>query len=745
MATPQRPLGLELSYFRRFIELHGGRRAFEGKTSAQVCFDYVVPYTSTSEESLVEHVRLHTSDAACVQPANWYISHAWGYIFLEALESLELFFRERSIHDPVVWFCVFNNNQHRASEHPFAWWQSTFQESLAAIGNVVMIMHPWKNPVTLTRSWCIFEVYVTVMAGANFDVALAPNQATRFFDDILTDMSAFYKMLANVSSEAAQATVPTDKTNIDRVVTSSVGFTGLDRLVLETFEAWMKRVIRGRAALASTALEKARLLKALAEFVSLNGALAEGEAVGTEALALYLEAVGPDDPATLYMQGLLAMFQGHQYKPRDLWEPTLVDVMRRLTVLLGPLHEETLNCMYQLGMLYAEVLDQIDHGLELLGETLSRMVEVYGPDHPRTIDTRLVFTMFEAIRSQNDNAVNALATCNMDAQRVMGKDHPTALTGATFLSLLRSRAGGSHSDLLATDIATVERHERIFGRDHVNTHASILNLATTCLHEGDYDQALALLKPLVVNGDGPLDGARRVPRAMAQRVMAAAYEKIGECALAVDAWEAAIDGFRHVNAKDDLAGSVWSLYWARHKGDLWPTLACIETLLAHLKQTELLHEGWGSTMCLACELPMLEGITYICPGCTIDLGVVCASCHALVPDCLDCERSVLLPTEPPARALLKMRVQWLAKEGPSDALRAASDALAEYCRQWDLPLEDPAPQRVSTPLERLTAATSSTPPTPCDDPEANRGSIVGWLCCWRQRPRHQTSEYNHVE
>ncbi|KDO18226.1 hypothetical protein SPRG_15607, partial [Saprolegnia parasitica CBS 223.65] len=120
-------------------------------------FYYVVPYTSTSEESLVEHVRRHTADAPYVQPATWYISHAWGYLFLETLESLQSFFRERCIDDPVVWFCVFQNNQHRGSEPPFAWWQSTFQESLAALNNVVMVMHPWKNPVTLTRSWGIFE------------------------------------------------------------------------------------------------------------------------------------------------------------------------------------------------------------------------------------------------------------------------------------------------------------------------------------------------------------------------------------------------------------------------------------------------------------------------------------------------------------------------------------------------------------------------------------------------------------
>ncbi|KDO29740.1 hypothetical protein SPRG_19688 [Saprolegnia parasitica CBS 223.65] len=259
------PLGLKLSYFRRFIELHGGEASFEGLTTAQVCFKYVVPFTETSGQSLVEHVRLHTADADYVQPSNWYISHAWLYTFTETLSSLELFFAAKRIHDPVVWFCVFNNNQHEAKDYPFSWWQSTFKDSLAAIGNVVMIMHPWKNPITLTRAWCVFEVYVAISVGASFDVALAPAQADSFFLDMTNDkIDALYEMLGSINSENARATVGTDKTNIDAVIAAEIGFAALDRMVFDVLDNWMQSALRERIHKSQGSLDAAKYNAALA-------------------------------------------------------------------------------------------------------------------------------------------------------------------------------------------------------------------------------------------------------------------------------------------------------------------------------------------------------------------------------------------------------------------------------------------------------------------------------------------------
>ncbi|OQS06955.1 hypothetical protein THRCLA_20250 [Thraustotheca clavata] len=175
------PDGLTLGYFHRFIDIHGGRGAFQGLTTAQVCFKFAVPYTIDSQLFLVDHVRLHTNDGDYVKPAT----------------CLDSFFLGRD--EPVLWFC-----------------QTTFKQSLEAVGNVVMILHPWNNPATLTRSWCIFEVYVSILVGANFQEAMASNEVAEFLDDVLADISSFYMMLSNVNCKEAKSTILSDKESIDQ-------------------------------------------------------------------------------------------------------------------------------------------------------------------------------------------------------------------------------------------------------------------------------------------------------------------------------------------------------------------------------------------------------------------------------------------------------------------------------------------------------------------------------------------------
>ena len=88
------------------------------------------------------------------------MSHAWKYLFLDVVESLEDFFSASGESDSaVIWFDLFTNSQHGTSEKPFEWWTNTFLGAIGEIGSVVMVMHPWDNPVTLTRAWCIFEIY----------------------------------------------------------------------------------------------------------------------------------------------------------------------------------------------------------------------------------------------------------------------------------------------------------------------------------------------------------------------------------------------------------------------------------------------------------------------------------------------------------------------------------------------------------------------------------------------------------
>ncbi|KAF0714110.1 hypothetical protein As57867_004027, partial [Aphanomyces stellatus] len=168
MSMESQPLGLTLGFFKSFVDLHGGRSAFQGLSTSDVCAQFVSPFTAPSKLSLVDHVHIHVPGGhKHVKPATWFVSHAWSYLYLDVVDALSDFFNEEGVDGDAiaVWFCMFNNNQHeiQGEVQPFQYWVDAFQSALKAIGNVVMVLSPWNNPTTLTRTWCVFEIYVAIV------------------------------------------------------------------------------------------------------------------------------------------------------------------------------------------------------------------------------------------------------------------------------------------------------------------------------------------------------------------------------------------------------------------------------------------------------------------------------------------------------------------------------------------------------------------------------------------------------
>ncbi|KAF0693447.1 Aste57867_15600 [Aphanomyces stellatus] len=153
--------GLTIGFITHFINVHGGKDAFQGLTTREVCWKYVVPYTAAMELSQVDHVRDHDSNGRTyVKPAAWFVSHAWDYAFLDVVDALDTFLSECQVEDldrVAVWFCVFNNNQHEFSygSHPFEYWFGRFHDALTSIANVVMVFSPWNHPTTHAHVVCV--------------------------------------------------------------------------------------------------------------------------------------------------------------------------------------------------------------------------------------------------------------------------------------------------------------------------------------------------------------------------------------------------------------------------------------------------------------------------------------------------------------------------------------------------------------------------------------------------------------
>jgi hypothetical protein len=75
--------GVTLDIIEKFVERNGGRCAFKGLTTEDVCNQFVKESTKITQCSYVE--LLHAENNVVVGKATEFISHAWRYDFLDVL------------------------------------------------------------------------------------------------------------------------------------------------------------------------------------------------------------------------------------------------------------------------------------------------------------------------------------------------------------------------------------------------------------------------------------------------------------------------------------------------------------------------------------------------------------------------------------------------------------------------------------------------------------------------------------
>ncbi|KDO22643.1 hypothetical protein SPRG_12272 [Saprolegnia parasitica CBS 223.65] len=472
MPSPDR--GVRLSYLRHFINSHGGESSFAGKTTAQVCFEFVVPMTKPTELSLVDHVANDPTTADYVSPANWYVSHAWQYLFLETVDSLERFFADRGLaDDAVIWFCVFNNNQHLASSYPFEYWSTTFKNGLAAIGNVVMIMHPWNDPIVLRRSWCVFEVYVAVTMGARFEIALARDQE---------------------ATENSEATVPSDRDGIFGLIRAETSFIAVDRLIFSTLSSWIKTALEASIASTPTPVAKAARWLQLGIIYQNEVDHAEGERCFRRAVALFAEYRGPFDYDTLQTQATLAYAIAYQRKPRREWEPLSLSTIRDATEHLGATHNVTLHARSSYALALSWNNDDVA-ALAVHMDLYDIWRHQYGIRDWHTAGTMNKIGMCHFKLGALRVAARWLQKSLPVLEAHFGVDHSETTQTTSYLAGAFTYSG-QQLKALPLQQRLVETSERILGADNPDTIVHKMNAAILHIMAGQTRDAAAQLLPL---------------------------------------------------------------------------------------------------------------------------------------------------------------------------------------------------------------------------------------------------------
>ena len=265
-------LGIRISYLDKFIENYGGREIFLNKTTTQVRDDIILPATKDLRVSFCELMKMqqHSQD---IGTAEWFYSHAWSYRFLDTVDAAKRFFKlskhENSDSDPFIWFDIFSVSQHKAETRPFEWWNTAFLNAVGSMGKVLMMMQPFKvgetpSWTTLTRVWCVFEMYACESTKGEFHVTMTDEMSKRFhaaikdnatLDALLGNIEcaddmdqSVLKSLVALKCENSQSFKPDDRKRVFEVIETSIGFPLLNSMVIHVMEQWLERELHSQIA-----------------------------------------------------------------------------------------------------------------------------------------------------------------------------------------------------------------------------------------------------------------------------------------------------------------------------------------------------------------------------------------------------------------------------------------------------------------------------------------------------------------
>jgi hypothetical protein len=162
--------GVSLALLKKLAEEHNIPADW---TMAQVCAEVVKPQTQFEHQ--VKHAKVHCAYAALIGEAvdgkgrpyvgraTQFLSYAWKYSWQVVFTALELFEQHQveAGADPSYFFidqfCLdqheMSSTAHNATDKKYKEIVAKLQKSIEAPGKVLMLLHPWNQPIVLSRAW----------------------------------------------------------------------------------------------------------------------------------------------------------------------------------------------------------------------------------------------------------------------------------------------------------------------------------------------------------------------------------------------------------------------------------------------------------------------------------------------------------------------------------------------------------------------------------------------------------------
>merc|ERR1719199_345745 len=139
--------------------------------------------------------------------ATHFVSHAWRYVFGPFVEAIRVWVETSGVSEDETYFCVdaFVVNQHQSQNYPQEWWSTRFMQAVGEIGNTILVLEPWDDPVPFKRAWVIWELYCTSVTGARLHITMRAEAMQNFKQTLVNSFETVQSALSNIDVANCEA------------------------------------------------------------------------------------------------------------------------------------------------------------------------------------------------------------------------------------------------------------------------------------------------------------------------------------------------------------------------------------------------------------------------------------------------------------------------------------------------------------------------------------------------------------